>query len=272
MVFSSTKKTNTFLSAKTFKSEMILPIPSHKQPLTLVFTLEATAPVSLGITAYDPRYRHTYYFRRKVKLTKGQTREIALALPVTPERLEVSLFNKATLCDQGFRVLDLKCQKLELAPLWRTPEQHRFMDFAIGFAQKAGYIPTGFYDSPKGEFLFQYVPTITNSQGKELVTPARTSRAMPRVQISQRLFKGFTIPVRVAILAHEGCHWFLNTRSQKQADLCGIRHYLEYGFPKIEAVYAATKIFGMHPSRVGLAQVERTKDIIKTIARYSQSR
>ena len=93
---------------------------------------------------------------------------------------------------------------------------------------------------------------------------------MPRVQISQRLFKTFTIPVRVAILSHEGCHWFLNSRSETTADLCGIRHYLDYGFPKIEAVYAATKIFSLHPELVGKFQVKRTKDIIQFIDHLQQ--
>ena len=91
---------------------------------------------------------------------------------------------------------------------------------------------------------------------------------MPRVQISQRLFKSYTIPIRVAILAHEGCHWFLNTRSQTTADLCGMKQYLDYGFPTIEAVYAVTKVFGMNPEIVGASQVERTKDVINFIEKY----
>ena len=116
--------------------------------------------------------------------------------------------------------------------------------------------------------MFQYLPSITDAFGKELITPARTHRKMPRVQISQRMFKSYSIPIRVAILAHEGCHWFLNTRSQKTADLCGIKQYLDYGFPTIEAVYAVTKVFGQHPEVVGKSQIQRTKDVIAFIDKY----
>ena len=77
-------------------------------------------------------------------------------------------------------------------------------------------------------------------------------------------------PVRVAILLHEGCHWFLNTRSQQKADACGIYQYLSYGFPKIEAVYAATQIFSQYPKLVGKAQLERTRNIISTINQYTR--
>ena len=77
-----------------------------------------------------------------------------------------------------------------------------------------------------------------------------------------------SIPVRIAILSHEGCHFFLNTRSEKEADLCGIRYYLDYGFPKIEAVYAATKVFAMRPDAIGKAHVNRTKDIMQFIDQY----
>ncbi len=247
---------------------MLIPVPAHKERFTITLLIKADQALSIGIRVFDPRYANTYYFRRKAYLQRGQKRSIQIPLPVTPEYLELEIYNKQGNPDQGFRVLDMKVEKMSSPALWTTPERHRFMDFAIDFAQKAGYTPTGFYDSPKQEFLFQYLPAITDAYGKELITPARTHRKMPRVQISQRMFRTFTIPVRVVILAHEGCHWFLNTRSQKTADLCGIRQYLDYGFPKIEAVYAATKIFSMHPELVGPSQIQRTKDIMDFIDQY----
>ena len=212
---------------------------------------------------------NTHYFRRKAYVEKGRKRSIQIPLPVSPMKLELEVYDKRTGDDAGIRLLDFKVILMGQPKIWTTPEQQRYMDFSIQFAQKAGYVNTGFYDSEESEFLFQYLPSIKDSNGQELITPARTHRKMPRVQISQRLFKQFTIPVRVAILAHEGCHWFLNTRSQTTADLCGMRQYLDYGFPKIEAVYAATKIFSMHPELVGAAQVKRTKEIIQFIDNYT---
>ncbi|WP_025741904.1 hypothetical protein [Aquimarina pacifica] len=248
---------------------MLIPIPSNKQRFTIAILIKVDWAMSIGIKVYDPFVPNTHYFRRKAFLEDGQKRKIYISLPVTPEELEIDIYDKKTGGDQGIEIIDFNVIKMAAPQFWATPEQERFMDFAIQFAQKAGYVPPGFYDSPKEEFLFQYLPTITNEHGKELITPARTHRQMPRVQISQRMFKTFSIPIRVVILAHEGCHWFLNTRSQKTADLCGIRQYLDYGFPKIEAVYAATKIFNRYPEFVGASQVQRTKDIIQFIDQYT---
>ena len=249
---------------------MRIPIPSRYQRFTISVTLKVEHPTSIGFKVYDPKHSNTHYFRRKAYLGSGEQRTIHIPLPVSPEYLELELYNKQTGADNGIEVIDISIKKMETPAYWATPEQQRFMDFAIAFAQKAGYTPTGFYESPKGEFLFQYLSTITDEFGKELITPARINRKMPRVQISKRLFKSYTIPVRVAILAHEGCHWFLNTRNETTADLCGIRQYLDYGFPKIEAVYAATKIFGSYPEMVGRTQVNRTKEIIKFIDNYAR--
>ncbi len=247
---------------------MIIPIPSANQRFQIRLNIEALMPFELGMRVYDPRFANTFYFKRKAAFGMPSSRVFTIALPVSPEVLELELYDKHSEKDYAFKVVDFKIEPLPLKPIWATEEQHRFMEFAVNFAQKAGYTSPGFYDSPNQEFLFQYLTKITDSFGKELITPARTHRKMPRVQISQRLFLGYTIPVRIAILAHEGCHWFLNTRSQTTADLCGIRQYLDYGFPTIEAVYAVTQVFGKNPELVGPNHIKRTKDVVDFINQY----
>ncbi|MFC4636614.1 hypothetical protein ACFO3O_22105 [Dokdonia ponticola] len=252
---------------------MIIPIPTNKNRFVIHLRIKAHRAMELGIQAYDPRYPHTYYLRRKARFYKAaQEREFELKFPVSSKRLELFLFDKNAFDDQNFSVTSFVVKQMEPAPVWASESQHRFLKFAIEFAQKAGHTPTGYYDSPNGEFLFHYVASITDPLGKELITPARTHRLMPRVQISKRLFLGFSIPIRVAILAHEGCHWFLNTRSQTTADLCGIKQYLDYGFPKIEAVYAMTQIFGSYPDLIGQAQLKRTRDVMDFIQAYIQEK
>ena len=257
---------------------MVIPVPSNKGRFTVRIGLTAFRPMQLGIYAYDPSRPHTHYFRRCVTFRPAPfsaarlQREIHIPLPVSPKNLEIELINKNGGDDQSFQVDSFKIDPMPPAEIWATPERHRFMDFAIGFAQKAGHAPIGFYSSPDNEFLIQYLDTITDQQGEELVTPARIHRLMPRVQLSRRMFRQFSIPVRVAILSHEGCHFFRNTRSEKEADLCGIRYYLDYGFPAIEAVYAATKVFLQHPESVGQPHVTRTRDIIQFIDEYKAQR
>ena len=232
----------------------------------------------MGINVYDPNRPNTHYFRRRVPFRASQFkngkahREIHIPLPVSPKTLEVELFDKHTGYDEGFQIDQFEIEKMPPAEVWATPERHKYMDFAIQFAQKAGYVPSGFYNSPDNEFLIQYLPAITDPEGDELVTPARIHRQMPRVQLSRRMFTQFTVPVRVAILSHEGCHFFRNTRSEKAADLCGIKYYLDYGFPTIEAVYAATKVFMQHPETVAQPHITRAKDIMDFIDNYKTER
>lgn len=252
---------------------MIIPIPTNKQRFEIHLSIKAHRPMELGIHGYDPRYRHTYYLRRKTRFTKvNEKRTFQLRFPVSSMAMELLLFDKNAMHDCNFSVVSFEVKPMEPLSIWASASEHRFMKFAVDFAQKAGHTRTGYYDSPKGEFLFHYVASITDTSGKELITPARTHRLMPRVQISRRLFLGYSIPIRVAILAHEGCHWFLNTRSQTTADVCGIKKYLDYGFPKIEAVYAMTKIFGSYPELVGQTQLERTRDVIDFIEDYTHEK
>ncbi|MFC4635685.1 hypothetical protein ACFO3O_17370 [Dokdonia ponticola] len=252
---------------------MIIPIPTNKKRFVIHLRIRAHRTMELGIQAYDPRYPHTYYLRRKARfLNPSQQRDFELKFPVSSKKMELFLFDKNAVHDEHFSVISFKVVEMEPALVWASEAQHRFLKFAIEFAQKAGHTPTGFYDSQNQEFLFHYVASITDPLGKELITPARTHRLMPRVQISKRLFVGYSIPIRVAILAHEGCHWFLNTRSQITADVCGIKQYLDYGFPKIEAVYAMTKIFGSYPQLIGQAQLERTREVLDFIESYTHEK
>lgn len=252
---------------------MVIPIPAKNKRFKIILNIEVQYPLALGIIVYDPTVKHTDYFRRRVVFRSNTTgsREIQIPLPVSPQELVLEVYNKETHDDEGFKVTQLDLIAMPPAAVWASEDRHRFMAFAVDFAQKAGHVKTGFYPAPDHEFLIQYLPVIADAMGQELVTPARIHRQMPRVQLSQKLFKQFTIPVRVAILAHEGCHFFMNTRSEKNADLCGLQYYLDYGFPTIEAVYAATKVFKMHPDSIGAPHVNRTADIMHFIDQYKKT-
>lgn len=251
-------------------------IPTHRKSVQLLLTIEAEHPLVLGIKAEDPLHPFSHYLRRKVPFKSWRfgsgsaVRELKLPFPVTPETLALEIEAKNPAHAEAFRVSKVSVEPLPAPAVWADEERHRFMNFAIDFAQKAGYVSPGFYHSPAYEFLIHYMDTIRDPLGNSLVTPARIHRKMPRVQLSQDLFQRYSIPVRVAILSHEACHFFLNTRSETTADLCGIRYYLDAGFPSIEAVYATTQVFGMHPGSIGATHVERTRDIIDFIDHYKK--
>lgn len=251
---------------------MITTIPSNRERFRIRLKIVSKKPFHLGIRLYNPLYPNSYYFRRKAFFKEsGAKREFVISMPVSPKSLEMEIYDKNSSNDESFEIQDVRVEKMPSIKMWATDEQYHFFEFAVSFSEKAGYCSPGFYESKDGEFLFQYLPKITDAFGNELITPARTHRKMPRVQISRKLFLGYTVPIRVAILAHEGCHWFLNTRSQTTADLCGIKQYLDYGFPTIEAVYAVTKVFGNNPEMVGKSQISRTKEVINFINKYKEN-
>ena len=202
---------------------MVIPFASKHHRFIIELTIMAVRPLSMGIILFDPSVPNTHYFRRRVSFDsndfrdkKTMIRTIEIPMPVSPQNLALEIYNKHTGGDDDFQIKNIKAKTMPTKQVWASGEHHRFMDFAIDFAQKAGYVKPGFYDSKNYEFLIQYLPTITDELGGELVTPARISRHVPRVQLSQKLFKQFSIPVRVAILSHEGCHFFKNTRSEKK--------------------------------------------------------
>ena len=254
---------------------MIIPVPSKGRRFVIRLGIVAREPLVIGIRANDPTRRNTHYFRRKVafKVVAKDApayRKIEIPMPLSPELLEVEIYNKDTGDDEGFFVETFEVGPMPPAQLWAKPDIHRFIDFAQKFAQKAGYARTGFHQDRDAEFLLQYLPQIKDATGRTMVTPARTHRATGRHQVSKELFRQFTIPIRFFILLHERAHFTLPTREEKPADLEALKIYLELGFPKIEAVYAATKVFGLHPETIGEPHVTRTRDIMNFINNYKK--
>ena len=235
--------------------------------------IRALEPLELGIHAYDAGRVYTDYFRRKVTFTHQgpDERTITLKLPVSPDTLTVELYDKKRSNDSAFAVTQFRPEALPDSKVWATPAMHDFIAYAERFAQRAGNLRPGFYPSEDDAFLIQYLPQIRDQFGAVMVTPARTHRQTGRIQVSQALFRKYTIPVRLFILLHEWQHFTQPTREEIPADLGALRQYLDLGYPTIEAVYAATKVFGQHPGMVGPFQVERTRHIVDFIDRYRKN-
>lgn len=256
---------------------MVIPIPSQKQKFKVKVGIRAYEPCALSIRCYDATKPNTDYIRRRVpfkrELFRGKNagyKEFSLPFPLSPDQLMVEMQDKMYGDDSHFKIEKFELEKIKPREVWAEPQIHRYIDFARDFATKAGYLPTGVYDSKDGDFLIQYLPIIEDEAGEPLVTPARTNRKSGRMQISQSAFAGYTVPVRVVVMLHERFHFQIPTRLEKPADLSGIRLYLDLGFPRLEAVYATTKIFSSHPESVGQGHLTRVKDITKFIDWYSQ--
>ena len=252
---------------------MVIPVPSNKGRFKIRIGIKANIPFNMGIKAFDATRPNTHYFRRKVSFNKrNDFREIVIPMPISPETLSVALFDKHRVDDRAFKIESFKIEQMSLSSVWASQDMHDFIEFAQDFSKKAGYVDTGFYHSKYYQFLFHYLPQITGQFGETLITPARTNRVTGRHQISQDLFKQFTIPIRIFILLHERQHFTIPTREEIPADLGALKLYLDMGYPTIEAVYAATKVFRLHPETIGAKQVERTKTIIDFINNYKKEK
>ena len=255
---------------------MVIQVPSQRKQFRVKIGIRAYESCALAVKCYDPTKPNTDYIRRRVPFhpdlfrgRNGGYKEFALPFPLSPDNMLVELYDKAYGGDHNFRVEKFELEKIEPKEVWAEPEMHRFIDFAKDFAVKAGYLPTGVYDSKDGDFLIQYLPMIQDETGNPLVTPARTNRKSGRIQVAQSEFAKFTIPVRLVVLFHERYHFQIPTRKEKPADLHGIRLYLDLGFPRTEAIYATTKIFLSHPESLGADHANRVRDAKKFIDEYS---
>ncbi|MEM9023739.1 MAG: hypothetical protein AAGB22_08350, partial [Bacteroidota bacterium] len=184
-------------------------------------------------------------------------RTINVPLPISPLYVVMELHDSRFRDDVGFEVLDFEVEEMEPTRVLAEPVMQRFSGFAMGIARDAGFLQPGFYDAPRSEFLVQVLPVIRDEQGRELQTPARINRATARIQISQKHFRKYTVPVRLFILLHERFHYQLPTRRERPADLAALRLYLDLGFPKTEALYAATKVFLDHEGPIHREPFER---------------
>lgn len=255
---------------------MVIPIPANQHQFKVKVGIRAYEPCALGVKCYDASKPNTDYIRRRVPFTADLFKrrnpgykEFTLPFPLSPDQLMVEMYDKVYGDDKIFRIEKFELEKMPVRSVWAEPEVHRFINFAQDFAIKAGYLPTGVYDSSDGDFLIQYLPIIADEFGSPLVTPARTNRKSGRIQVSQSAFAKYTIPVRMIVLFHERYHFQIPTRLEKPADLHGLRLYLDLGFPRTEAVYATTKIFNSHPESVGSGHAKRVKDIVNFIDNYS---
>lgn len=254
---------------------MIIPIPSNGQRFRLRIGIRAFQPLSLVVKGYDTEHANSYYFRRRVpfkpSLFKNELngyKEFSIPMPLSPKLLIVELYNRAYGDDEDFIIEKFEVEKLEPSEVWAEPEIHRFIQFAQSFAEKAGYLRTGFYDSKSKDFLIEYLPVIKDQNGYPLITPARTNRLTGRIQVSRMHFEKYSIPIRIFILLHERFHFQIPTRKERPADLAALKIFLDLGFPETEAIYAATKIFLDHSISTSKKHANRVKDIHRFVDDY----
>lgn len=204
-------------------------------PQTIVLSLNANSDVN--VRGFDPDRANTDYFNQEIdnaaiKALKGN---IEINCPLVPDQyMLVELTGDAQLLKIGAKPLPIR--KLYLAP-----DDEAYLHCNEWFSLWCGSKPPGDYQHDN--IVFEYFNVIADN-GVPQQTPARMDHVTGIPQIAKSYFDNYAVPMRVFILEHEWVHFKKNTINEQEADENALNICLSRGYPKMEMIYAATKIFG----------------------------
>lgn len=209
-------------------------------------------------------------------------------MPKAPVNALVEIFNEKTGPQSSNDQFTMIKEGIWRMPLERktavidvdNPDVATFMEYGQRFCYHAGHLKPGDYISGNKRIQLIYSHVIVDEYGREMNTPAQTGEITGEIEISQKKFQGYTVPMRFVILCHEFAHYYLNKDmyNEMEADLQGLNIYLGLGYPRYEAYEAFFNVFmGMDTS----LNVQRLKKIewyinnfenIKTVMLYNDKR
>ena len=248
---------------------MIFRLPSRYEEFTLLIKIKTPKSEKIHLRVSDEDNRNTIFTNRWKTINGDCT--FFVRMPVSGKTAIINIWNERNGqndSDKTFEVVDIKKMPLEKrldVVDFSNANLRSFINFATRFCFNAGHLPSGTYKSSDGRFLIEYVPSIISSKsGKELQTPARISKDSGRIQVSQKKFTPDTIPMRMAILLHEYCHYFVNEDidNESEADLNGLIIYLGLGYPRFEAHEAFLKTFISTPTEMNKNRYDKIKNFI----------
>jgi hypothetical protein len=223
------------------------------EELSIAVYVKVSSPCTIRIMAADKERPLTVFTNRTKDVKSSEV--FYIRMPLSSKKVLLSVYNenKGNLAkgrDNSFQVINIKkfpLQKRTDVGDIKNSSVSSFVDFAQRFSFNASYLKDEqSYQSVDGIYLIEYVPTIiSNKTGIELATPARTSQFNGRIQVSKKVFKDYTVPMRMAILLHEFAHFYLNEnmKDETEADINSLLIYLGLGYPRIEAYEAFYEVF-----------------------------
>ena len=242
-------------------------INTDKKSVLLEVTLKSDKMRNGTLIVHDPYFVNTQYTNRDMYVDGEKT--FYVRMPISPKVVKVvSTFDIVKIekkkLPKKFSVSDVQNYNM------RT-----FMVFAQNFCEKAGYLKSGYeYWSDNEIFCIKYLPTLTNENGAESSTPARINKHTGVIEISAKKFRAMTIPMRVALLLHEYCHFWKNKNpaSELESDRNSLFMYLGLGYPRYESYVAWLETFDKTPNNgePHEAHKERLEQIKKIIDEFDK--
>ena len=232
---------------------MIYKVDTRYQQMMLGITVQVSKPTKVRLKVVDAEKPKTVLTSRYKTINKNF--KFFVRLPLTPQSVNIVLSDEDNGGDISNRVRVINIEKLGLEKRMDEVDINNytimsFVDFAQKFSFNASYLEPNNYVSELENFKIEYLPTIIDSNGTELKTPARISNSTGRIQVSKKYFKDYTVPMRMAILLHEFAHFYLNEDIQDEieADLNGLLVFLGLGYPRVDGYEAFLRVFEGTPT------------------------
>jgi hypothetical protein len=234
---------------------------TYENPQTINVTITTKQPEKIWLEVVDFDNRKRKFTQRYFMINGTET--LSVMMPISPKKIFISVFNDRngkTTKDESFTVdkisrSNLK-QKLSISFL-QQKKVRSFLKFSQNFCyylqelcakgekNEKGESASGVYKSNDKQFFIELFPTIKDSSGNELNTPARINKETGVIQVSKKQFYNLTIPEMMAILLHEFSHFNMSEDidNETEADLYGLTIYLALGYPRQEAMEAWAGVF-----------------------------
>ena len=218
----------------------VFKVRTNKKPVAISLSVHSDKGAQVYVIGYDPVNPKTEYFTRFIEV-KG-TKNDEFNCPQSPKSIKVIAWSKNR---REFKLSDMQVRPLQERLNATGIDRHPDIRFIEVFSRRVGRLPARrTYTHPKASFKIQLLPVIYNDAGREHTTPARIHIKHPIIQVSKKHFDSMSIPQRVAILAHEYAHNFINADQdcEFEADANMTEIYDELGYGRLEAVYAFANI------------------------------
>jgi hypothetical protein len=252
---------------------MRIPIASNNDSMLLALTLKANNPAPIRIRVADAFKQNTLYTDRETVLQGKKT--FYIRMPRTGKLILADIFNTksgAKPVDNDPNITLVKKEIFDLPTFRKTYKSNELVDCAFAFiqdfAENAGWYSAGatgsVYRSNCNRFRIDYLDVIRDRRekipksrqepnimvpnpnfNKELTTPARISQDRGIIEVSKKYYLPKPVPERVAILAHEVGHYFINDdqHDEEEADENAIAQFLGRGYGFIDAENGFLNVF-----------------------------
>jgi hypothetical protein len=252
---------------------MIQKIYTGYDAMTLKISVSTQGEQDITLIVRDSEQSNTVLTNRGRTINGAY--DFYVRMPLVRKYCDIIIVNSADGSDSSFKYLG--CEKVHLEKRldvidFSTYYLNSYIRFIQKFCYNAGVLrcnnpndDNDFYRSEDWRFLIKYLPVIVDYQsGEELTTPARISCNTGIIEVSQKYFIDYTVPMRMATLLHEYSHPFVNADpdDESEADLNGLIIYLGLGYPRIEAAEAWCEVFMNSPTDQNQERIRIIKQFI----------